>query len=166
MFRYFCALIKLKFLLLFILLVCLASQPGFFGMALIFGGTGLVISLAIMAIGVTDGKQQKVTVETRLRVLIVIFNQTLDEIDALQKEYEKCDTYEQRIALGKKKNDLYKKLSNIREDANTLERECFIKNMELPVSARRHSIYKSVEDRIRWELKRKIQEAINLVLNL
>lgn len=162
MFRYFCALIKLKFLLLFILLVCLASQPGFFEMALIFGGIGLVISLAIMAIGAT----QKVTVETRLRDLIVIFNQTLDEIDALQKEYEKCDTYEQRSVLSKKKNDLYKKLSNIREDANILERECFIKNMELPVSARRHSIYKSVEDRIRWELKRKIQEAINLVLNL
>lgn len=166
MFRYFCALIKLKFLLLFILLVCLASQPGFFEMALIFGGIGLVISLAIMAIGATDGKQQKVTVETRLRDLIVIFNQTLGEVDLLQKEYKNCDTYEQRSALSKKKNDLYKKLSNIREDANILERECFIRNMELPVSARRHSIYKSVEDRIRWELKRKIQEAINLVLNL
>lgn len=166
MFRCFCALIKLKFLLLFILLVCLASQPGFFEMALIFGGIGLVIALAIMAIGATDGQQQKVTVETRLRDLIVIFNQTLDEVDTLQKEYEKCNTYEQRSALGKKKNDLYKKLSNIREDANILERECFTRNMELPVSARRHSIYKSVEDRIRCELKRKIQEAINLVLNL
>ena len=166
MFRYFCALIKLKFLLLFILLVCLASQPGFFEIALIFGGIGLVITLAIMAIGATDGKQQKVTVETRLRDLIVIFNQTLDDVDILQKEYEKCDTHEQRIVLGKKKNELYKRLSNIREDASTLERECFTRNMELPVSARRHSIYKSVEDRIRWELKRKIQEAIDLVLSL
>ena len=166
MFRCFCALIKLKFLLLFILLVCLASQPGFFEMALIFCGIGLVISLAIMAIGATDGQQQKVTVETRLRDLIVIFNQTLDEVDTLQKEYEKCDTYEQRSALGKKKNELYKKLSDIREDANVLEKECFTRNMELPVSARRSSIYKSVEDRIRCELKRKIQEAINLVLNL
>ena len=166
MFRYFCALIKLKFLLLFILLVCLASQPGFFEMALIFGGIGLVIALAIMAIGAKDGQQQKVTVETRLMDIIVIFNQTLDEVDLLQKEYEKCDTYEQRSVLGKKKNKLYKKLSDIREDANILERECFTRNMELPASARRSSIYKSVEDKIRWELKRKIQEAIDLVLNL
>ena len=163
MFRYYCALYKLIFLLLGFFGLCLFTQlGGLIGIILLII---CIMALVAFLAGAVDGSQKKDPLQVQANNLVVIFNQTLDEIDSLQKQFKDANP-EQLGALYAKKHQLYKKLCGLREDANILERECFVRNMELPVGVRRHSIYKSVEDKIRWELKRKIQEAIDLVLSL